>query len=735
MSNQSFNRLATFIQEYIYVHNWTELRPVQVEACKVIFDTDAHLLLAAGTASGKTEAAFLPVLTLLHENPSHTVGVLYIGPIKALINDQFERLNDLLKKANIPVWAWHGDVSQSRKNKLIKNPKGVLQITPESLESLLINKNTELIRLFGDLRFIIIDEIHAFMGSERGCQVLCQLARLSRYTQNQPRRIGLSATLGDYSLAEEWLQSGTERPVITPEIKAGQRQVQLSLAHFYLSKKQTFLTNSNQEIKTDKKLNNSPYYQYIFNHSKSRKCLIFANNRAEIESVIANLRQIAEAQRLPDIYHVHHGSISAALRAEAEAAMRDTNPAVTAATVTLELGIDIGQLERVIQLESPFSVASFLQRLGRSGRRGAAADMQFVCAEDELSGEESIPEQIPWQLLQTIAIIQLYLEQRWIEPIKPLQYPLSLLYHQTMSILTARGEFSPAALAQEVLTLPPFKIISKQDFRQLLHYLIEIEHIQQTEQGKLIIGLMGEQLVRKFNFYTVFTNNVEYVVRDESTEIGSIIMPPPMGNQFALAGRTWKVLEIDSRKKTVFVERASGIANVSWRGGIGNIHTKILQRMKQAICEDIEYPYLQNSSKQRLKEARKLAQSSGFHESNIIQLEGDICYIFPWMGTVAYRTLERLLNLFLRESINIKSISGTSPYFLTIKLGKNSFKQLQDEIVNFCNQELTANDLVAANEAPKLQKYDEFIPDNLLRKAFANDYLDVAELQQVIRTW
>ena len=735
MNDRAFSRLAPFIQEYIYTHAWTELRAVQVEACRVIFDTEAHLLIAAGTASGKTEAAFLPVLTLLHENPSSSVGVLYVGPIKALINDQFERLNDLLKEADIPVCAWHGDISQSRKNKLVKKPEGVLQITPESLESILINKNTELIRLFGDLRFIIIDEIHAFMGSERGCQILCQLARLSRYTQNQPRRIGLSATLGDYSLAEEWLRSGTEIPVITPEIKGGQRKVQLSLEHFYLTEEEPSLTSTNKEGGISRQAAKSPYYRHIFENSKSRKCLIFANNRAEIESVIANLRQIAEAERLPDIYHVHHGSISASLREEAEKAMRDSSPAVTAATVTLELGIDIGQLERVIQLEAPLSVASFLQRLGRSGRRGTAADMQFVCAEDELSGEESLPEQIPWQLLQAIAIIQLYLEERWIEPIKPLQFPLSLLYHQTMSILTARGELSPVALAQEVLTLPSFKAISKEDFRQLLHYLIEIEHIQKTEAGGLIVGLIGESLVRKFNFYTVFTNNVEYVVRDESTEIGSIIMPPPAGNQFALAGRTWKVLEIDSRKKTVFVERSQGIASVSWRGSVGSIHTKILQRMQRVIFEDIEYSYLQKNAKQRLKEVRQLAQSYELEKNNVIQLEGKTCCIFPWAGTVAYRTLERLLNIFVRESLDIRNIGGMSPYFLTVKLGKNNVKELHEQILYFCNKELTSEDLIASDEAPRLQKYDEFIPNNLLRKAFAGDYLDVSELQQILRSW
>ena len=742
MSDKPFDRLAPFIQDYIYTHGWTDLRQVQVEACRVIFDTDAHLLLAAGTASGKTEAAFLPILTVLHQNPSKTIGVLYIGPIKALINDQFDRLNDLLKEAEIPVWRWHGDVSQHLKNKLLATSEGVLQITPESLESLLINKSSELIRLFGDLRFVVIDEIHAFMGSERGCQILCQLARLSRIVQNQPRRIGLSATLGDYSLAEEWLRSGTETPVITPEIKAGQRNVHLSVEHFYIPNQLEGKANPSQTplSKTERVQNESiisPYYRYIFDNSKNRKCLIFANSRAETESVIASLRQIAEAERLPDIYHVHHGSISARLREAAENAMRDSStPAVTAATVTLELGIDIGQLERVIQLEAPFSVASFLQRLGRTGRRGEPADMRVVCTQEEPSGEESLPEQIPWQLLQAIAIIQLYSEERWIEPVRPIQYPFSLLYHQTMSTLAALGELSPATLAQEVLTLPPFAAISKDDFRQLLHYLIEIDHIQQTESQKLIIGLTGEQVVRKFPFYAVFSNNVEYSVKEESIEIGSIIAPPSVGNCFALAGRTWEVLDIDRRRKTIFVKGVKGTASSSWRGSSsGSIHTRVLERMRQVLFENIQYPYLQDDAKERLKAARKLARNAELDRNNILLLEGDTCCLFPWMGTVAYRTLERFINFFVRELLDIRKVENVSPYFLIFKLGKNTFTELSNEIASFCERGLTADDLVAFEEAPKLQKYDDFIPNNLLRKAFAYDYLDVAELRQNLKDW
>ncbi|WP_427159858.1 DEAD/DEAH box helicase [Aliinostoc sp. HNIBRCY26] len=719
--SDAFNRLAPFIQEYIYHHNWAELRPVQTAACQVIFDTDAHLLIAAATAAGKTEAAFLPVLTVLHNHPSNTIGALYIGPIKALINDQFERLNDLLQSADIPVYHWHGDVAQSRKNKLIQNPQGILQITPESLESLLVNKYKDLPRLFGDLRFVVIDEIHAFMGTERGCQIICQLQRLGNFTQTQPRRIGLSATLGDYSMAEEWLRSGTDKQVITPQVEAGKRQIKLALEHFYI--------NNEESDKSD-------YEQYIFNLTQSRKCLIFANNRTQTESIIASLREIAANQALPDIYHVHHGSISASLRQVAENAMREPHqPAVTAATLTLELGIDIGHLERVIQLESPLSVASFLQRLGRAGRRGEAADMRFVCAEEELSKDTALPEQIPWQLLQCIAIIQLYLEERWIEPIKPIQYPLSLLYHQTMSVLVATEEISPAALAKQVLNLPPFQAISQEDYKLLLLYLIDIGHIQRTEQGKLILGLAAEKIVGKFQFYAVFADNQEYSVKQGSTAIGSIVMPPPVGSQFGLAGRTWEVLEIDFKKRNIIVKQVEGKATSYWRGGGGTIHTKVLQRMRQVLLEDVEYSYLQNNARQRLQTVRQLVRQAGLEQQNIVRLDNGKCCIFPWMGTVAYRTLVRLINNFCRESLEISSIGGVNPYYLTMKLSKNKFQDVRQEIMGLCEQRIIPEALVSDAEAPQMQKYDEFIPYPLLRKAFVYDYLDLAEVQQIVLSW
>jgi ATP-dependent Lhr-like helicase len=744
VSDNPFNRLAPFIQEFIYRAGWTELRSVQVEACRVIFETDAHLLLATGTASGKTEAAFLPVLTLLYEQPATSVAVLYIGPTKALINDQFWRLNDLLAEADIPVWHWHGDVSRSEKEKLLKSPRGVLQITPESLESLLINRRTELGRLFGDLRFVIIDEVHVLMGSDRGRQILCQLARLSHFLREEPRRIGLSATLGDYSLAEAWLGSGSQRGVITPSAESGPRKVRLAVEHFFVPATDADDASQRSEPtqppadQGEQKPVTDPFYRFIYDASRGRKCLIFANSRGETESVIATLRQIAEREREPDVYHVHHGSIAAPLREAAEHAMREPDrPAVTAATVTMELGIDIGQLERVIQLQAPFSVSSFLQRLGRSGRRGEPAEMWFVCREEEPAAGDSLPEQIPWQLLQSIAIVQLYLEERWIEPIQPLRYPFSLLYHQTMSTLASMGEMVPSALAQRVLTLPPFGGISADEFRQLLKHLVAIDHIQQTEERGLIVGLTGERVVNNFRFYAVFPDNEEFAVREEAREIGSIIMPPPPGERFGLAGRTWEVLEIETKRRVVFVKRVGGRAKARWSGSGGNIHSRVLERMRRVLTEeDGTYPYLQQRGRERLEQARRLTRNTGLAERRVVSLGGNAICILPWMGTIACRTLERALRLVCADTLGIQSIGGLSPYYLTVRLQAGP-EALADAITALARTPLTGEDLVEPDEVPQLAKYDEFVPADLLRKALAADWLDVGEMQDLIaaRGW
>ena len=744
-----FNLLAPFIKDFIYRNNWIELREVQTEACRIVFNTDSHLLLNTGTASGKTEAAFLPVLTELTNDPPMSVGVLYIAPLKSLINDQFYRLNDLLNEADIPVWHWHGDVSVSHKQKLLRNPQGVLQITPESLESMLINKNRDLVRIFGDLRYIIIDEVHSFMGTDRGIQVICQLERLQRYLRTSPRRIGLSATLGDYTKAEQWLSSGSDRTVVTPRINASSQKIRLAVEHFYdptEPPKDNKEPNEKQENPDEEQERSSAYWEYIYEKSLHKKCIIFTNMRNQAEYSIAMLRQIAELRNSPDIYHVHHGSISASLRETAESEMKEaTGPLVIGATLSLEMGIDIGELERIIQLDAPNSVSSFLQRLGRSGRRGNASEMWFVCNEEKPSGLPLLPLRLPWKLLQDIAIIQLYIEEHWIEQPRSPKYPLSMLYHQTMSALAELGEATPALLAKRVLGMAAFKHISHEDYRELLQLLIKNDHIQLTEDGGMIIGLKGEKIVNNFKFYAVFPEEDDYTVIAESNTIGKIEVPPPPGERMTIAGRTWEVLEVDMKSKIVNVKRIKGKIKTFWQGGNLKINDRILERMRVILSAQKEYPYLQKGAKERMDEVYFLARNTGIDKYNVVSMGGKSVCIFPWMGNIDYYTIMLLIKKLCGYMLNMKSIGGQPPYFITLKLGSGeaTSDNFYNEFRNAINQPINLDYMLSDEDVYELKrlyefktpKFDEFVPVNLLRKAIINDFIDLDRLRAAVNNW
>lgn len=717
MSTHPFYRLAPFIQEFIYKRRWNSLREAQVEACRVLFDTDHHLLIASGTASGKTEAAFFPALTVLDKEPSRSVGILYIGPLKALINDQFERLKDLLKEGGIPVWHWHGDVPQSEKTKLLQKPSGVLQITPESLEGMLMNKPNAIPALFQELRYVIVDEVHAFMGADRGSQVLSLLARIERMAGCRPRRIGLSATLSDYETASGWLGAGTSQAVevVAPQ---GNRKLRLSIEHFAMPDAR------DEEQAEALALAKGAYTDYIYDHTNRKKAIIFTNSRTDAELTTLELRRTAAKRHDPDVFHVHHGSISAMLREETEAALRTgSGAAVACATVTLELGIDLGELERVLQLGAPYSCSSFVQRLGRSGRRGdAASEMMFAIAEEE-DEEAQLPARMPWTLLRAIAIIELYVKERWVEPLQLRKKPVGLLYHQTMSILHAMGEQTPIDLARAVLTLPPFNEVTPEEYKMLLNYMIHTDHIQRTEEGTLIVGLTGEKITGHYRFLAVFKDDEEHVVYDGTEEIGSITTVPPPEYCFSLAGKLWKVVEIDTKHKAVYVKAARGKADTLWLGAGGDVHTRVMQKMREVLSASTIYPYLAPRAVNRLERARRLARESGLLSQTVIPAGGDSCFILPWIGTKAFRTLERLLKVKLSEPLKLRSVVPMEPYYLVVS-GRIDPEELLAQILMESSTLTDLSELLKPEEAPYLGKYDEFVDPNLVRIAFAEDGLE-----------
>lgn len=739
---RAFDRYAPFVQEYIYQNHWENLRSIQVAAADAIFNTDENVLLTASTASGKTEAAFFPIITLFSENMPSSVGCIYIGPLKALINDQFSRLNDLCAEADIPVWHWHGDVAQSHKAKLMRHPSGILQITPESLEALLLHKHAAIAKLFGDLRFVVIDEVHSLLRGDRGGQTLCLIERLSRIAGVNPRRIGLSATIGDPEGTGEFLSLGTGRKTIIPKIDAKGSKWRLSMEHFYVKDAQAAEDKQIpdalpvlEEKTDDAPANADPGIGYIFEHTRGKKCLVFVNSREECEMVTTTLRHYCELNHEPDRFLVHHGNLSASYRETAEGIMKDDSQYMTTVTTaTLELGIDIGRLERAFQIDAPWTVSSFLQRMGRTGRRELPPEMWFVIREDEPEVRAMLPTTIPWKLLQGIALVQLYLEERWVEPPRLDRLPFSLLYHQTMSTLASCGELSPRALADRVLRLHYFHRITQEDYRVLLRHLIATDHIQQTEQGGLIVGLAGERVINSFKFYGVFQESEEYTVRSESQELGTVVSPPPVGEKLAIAGHVWQVLDVDHKRRLIYCRQVKGSVPAYFGQCPGDLHTKILTRMRRVLQEDRQYPYLMKNAVARLEQARFTAAHSGAAEKTLINLGGNMWCLLPWVGTYTFLTMERFLKIKCADRLGLRNLDSARPFFIqfTMKADESAFfRVLAEEI----RKPIDPMELVYPKELPLFDKYDEYLPEELVKKGFALGVLDVDGLREKILSW
>lgn len=786
----AFDRYAPFVQDFIYNHNWENLRSIQVAAADAIFNTDENVLLTASTASGKTEAAFFPILTELWENPPASVGAIYIGPLKALINDQFYRLGDLCEEADIPVWHWHGDVSASHKAKMLKHPSGILQITPESLEALLMHKHAAVPRLFCDLRYVVIDEVHSLLRGDRGGQTLCLIERLGRMAGVNPRRIGLSATIGDPERTGAFLASGTGRGCIIPRFEEPRRVWRLSMEHFYITGPQateralqdhspqqadvlkvervaggedrgganddgsrmapralpdpdgpTVLDADDNALlaPTDTAPNDAdPGIGYIFERTRGRKCLVFVNSREEAEAVCSMLRSYCEARHEPDRFLIHHGNLSASYRETAEDIMRDEEQLqTTVTTATLELGIDIGRLERAFQIDAPFTVSSFLQRMGRTGRRDDPPEMHFVMREEQPEPRSMMPETVPWKLIQGIALVQLYREEKWVEPPALDRLPYSLLYHQVMATLASCGELSPAELAQRVLTLSYFHRVSADDLRVLLHHLIDTDQVEVTEGGGLIVGISGERITNSFKFYAVFQENEEFTVRCESSELGTIVNPPPAGERIAIAGHCWLVEEVDWKRHLVFCTQVKGRVPAYFGDCAGDINTRVLERMKRALEEHDAYPYLLGNARARLAQARHVAANAGVAGRDsrpLINLGGDTWALFPWLGSYAFLALERLLKIKCADELGLKGLDPSRPYFMQfrMKADEETFYQV---VAAEAETDFAPIDLVYPGEVPYFDKYDEMLPAELVRKGFAEGVLDIEGMRERVTGW
>jgi ATP-dependent Lhr-like helicase len=345
-----------------------------------------------------------------------------------------------------------------------------------------------------------------------------------------------------------------------------------------------------------------------------------------------------------------------------------------------------------------------------------------------------LPTTVPWKLLQGIALVQLYLEERWVEPPKLDRLPYSLLYHQTMSTLASCGELTAAQLAERVLTLSVFHRITQDDYRELLRHLLETEQIQRTDEGGLIVGLAGERVINSFKFYAVFQESEEYTVRCGSQALGTIVSPPPVGEKLALAGHVWIVEEIDHKRRLIYCEPVKGKVPAYFGECPGDIQTHVLERMRKVLQEDKQYPYLMENAVARLDGARKSAKNSGAADLPLVCLGGNMWCLFPWLGTYAFFALERFLKRRCRDRLGLSSLDSSRPYFIQFKM-KASPEEFFEVLWDEAEKPIDPMELVYDGEVPLFEKYDEYVPASLVRKGFAYGILDIEGMLARVRSW
>ena len=735
----SFGLLDERIQHWIWSQGWTSLRSVQERAIPLLLSGTADVILAAATSAGKTEAAFFPLLTRLLQGDRPPGYILSISPLKALINDQSRRLRPLCELLELPVLGWHGDVSVSQKQRFLKNMSGVLIITPESLEALFVTKGTLIPALARAAQSVVIDEIHSFIGSERGKQVQSLLCRLEVAANRRIPRVGLSATLGDKSLAGEYLRPGHANEVET--IDAGSEDYELKLIVKGFCDEWS-IPDGQETIDEDTEVREQSFEaeeeqsgsaslaiaDYLFSHLRGSNNLIFPNSRSKVEYYADQLRRRCERESVPNEFWPHHGSLSRELREESEAALKSGERAASAVcTTTLELGIDVGSIRSVAQIGPPPSVASLRQRLGRSGRRvGEPAILRSFVVERELKRSSGFSDRIREGLVQTVAMIRLLISG-WVEPPPPEALHASTLVQQTLSMIAQRGGANAAELWGTLVRSGIFGQIGRSEFSELLRAMGLRDLITQDHGGTLLPGLLGEKLINQFDFYSAFTSGEEFRIIAEGQVLGSLPIERPLtsGQRIIFGGRRWKVEDVDARGKIVFVVRDRGGVPPSFDGTGGAVHNRVRQEMKQVLAQAETVPFLDAKAAEFLDEARGWFTAAGLNELRWM-IDGSNILLLGWQGDSIQDALALLLTA---RGMHASNEGAVIRIFST---DQQRLTTLLSEIASGATP--TADDLHIKPEQAIREKWDWILPAELRLRSYVSSQFDLGGAQKLALT-
>ena len=711
--SRAFARYHPQVQRWVYDQGWARLRDVQERAADVVIDGARDVIISSATASGKTEAALLPICSALAGEPEAATGLgaLYISPLKALINDQYDRILDLCGCLDLPVHRWHGDALASGKARVLRSPAGLLLITPESLEALFVRRGDRVRRIFGGLRYVIVDELHCFIGTERGAQLQSLLHRVDLASGRRVPRIALSATLGDLDTAAEFLRPGygTEVAMVTSAEPGGEIRLQI----------RGYLAPITEPPANAEPADRAAIADHLFQTMRATDNLVFANSRAAVETYADMISRRAAYAGTRAEFLAHHGSLSKEIREHVEERLKDPAIPVTAiCTSTLELGIDVGSVDSVAQVGAPPTVNALRQRLGRSGRRpGRPAILRIYVAERERGQGSNPTDALRAELFQSVAMVELLLAG-WYESPDDTGLHMSTLIQQVLSIAAQHGGATAGQLFDVLCARGPFVWANRAAFATLLRDMGRHDLLQQRDDGRLLPGGAGDRLVNHYSFYASFRTSEHYRLVADGHTLGSLPVDRPIlpGTMLIFSGARWRVLSVDLALRVIELTAAEAGRPPVFPGTGGEIADEVRRTMRR-LYRSTETPrYLDAAARTMLAEGRTAFHETG-HATSGIFASGSDAVLFPWRG-------DRIMNTIAVVLAGLGRRVGQDG--LAITVGDCTPAELRDLV-----RALVAAPppdpvwLAATVRAKAHEKYDRYLSAELLDIAYAARALDV----------
>lgn len=672
----SYELLSEPLRRYIRDKRWEEFRPIQAAAISKLLTTSENYILASKTASGKTEAAFLPILSMADFSETG-IQVLYISPLIALINDQLDRVEELCKYIDVPVTKWHGETKQSIKNKVIKEPRGIMLITPESLEAMFVNRPYYVDLLFSNLKFVIVDEIHSFIGTGRGIQLKSILSRLRDRNKVPFRIVGLSATIGDYVEAKRFTGDEQNTKVLLD------RTAKEMQTHF-------FYFDIGMQTELPVGLLKSLYTQVC-----NSKSLIFPNSRGRVEEIAVKLQKISDQVGGHGHYFAHHSSVDREVREYVEFFAKQSKRKYFSivCTSTLELGIDIGAIDRVVQIDATHSVSSLIQRVGRSGRKGDTCSQLFLYATTS------------WSLLQSLACWNLH-QHEFIEPPQVINAPYDILAHQAVSIVKSVSGVDYVRLVRLLHSNYAFQHIAEKEMMEIVDFLVDTDVFERLG-NELIIGIEGEKVVNNKEFYSVFQREKNFTVVFNSKSLGGLPLTPQIevDQNVLLAAKIWKIKEIDLKAGKIYVVPAKDGKKPVFIGSGGQVDKSIREEMFRILMSRDEFDILDQNGCNVLHDLRKqfaaFAITGNFDRPFVTDNQHLKFYLFT--GTCEMNALKYLL-----EQTGLKVSVGEDECALIIEgVEENFFCQKWQSLLEL-RDELDKRLAQSLKQMPSLMNFSKW---------------------------